>query len=525
MFVFDANVAVAEPAVKGRVLGVDDDAVARFFLEQGLGDAGFSASMVSSVDEAEELLMSHPPGTFECVVTDHQMPGRSGLELMAFLAEFDASVASIMIAGAGEKSLVAETLRSGAIDYLDKPYSQEALESAVSKAVHLTRRRRALAQTEAETAAVGEVQRRLQAGGSASLPGGVRFCHLPMRAAGGDFLNVYRTPQGQLLVLGADVSGHDLKSAFVSAYFQGIVRGMIEKGTAIDEILAFFNRCLLSDWMDRTASEVELPTSLALCAALIEPDDSAALLFGSGSPDPHIIDAQGTVSPGGVGGGPPIGWFPNQRPASRRTALPSRGWIVMWTDGLEEHAGNLQASPWSLAYALLDRNTSAHNHTAIDRATDDILVTAIPLGGTVLADGFPISDDLISGERVSEIDSLQRFWQRSLTLALPSLHADRQTEILLCLREAVINALVHGCAQRPDRFASVRIRHLKRQERLICQIEDPGDGHAFPWREYRERAADELLTEHRGLSLIRAFSTEVRSERNGAHLTLEFQLN
>jgi anti-sigma regulatory factor (Ser/Thr protein kinase) len=126
---------------------------------------------------------------------------------------------------------------------------------------------------------------------------------------------------------------------------------------------------------------------------------------------------------------------------------------------------------------------------------------------------------------VVEIDPLQQRWQRSLQLAIPELPAGRLDEILLCLREACVNALLHGCQRSAALNAEVSLAYEPGAKRLHVSISDPGPGHAFDWERHVERALDELLDEHRGLSLIHGFASSVRSERNGAHLHLTFDLS
>lgn len=521
----DVLSAITPPTMLGRILGVDDDALARFLLAENLRQSGYVAEMAASAAEAQRLLASRPRGHYDCLITDFQMPGQTGLDLLVWLRTFDPSLATIMIAGAGEKDLVAATLRSGASDYLDKPYRREDLQAAVRQAVAATRRNRDLAQTEAEAAALGMAQRRLLGGRTGQLHPRVRSCHHPRRGAGGDFLTVFELPGGELVVLAADVSGHDLKAAYVSAYFQGIVRGMLEKGTPVVEILGFFNRCLLQEWSDRSTSDWEVPTSLAVCAAVFHPAFRSATLFVSGFPDPHLLDTFGLVRPCGVGGGHPMGWFPDSIPQSVEIPLPRDGSLVLWTDGLEEQASNLGVSPWSLAYSLLDSERGPADAKRMSRAPDDVLVAVVATGEGVIADGFPLLVDRYTGDSERDIDHYQERWLRSLRLALHDVAEDRLAEIILTMREGVLNALIHGCRRRREEAASVRVHYCRRDHLVRILIEDPGEGHTFDWRLHEERAGCDLIAGHRGLGLIHRFATHVYSEREGASLILDFALS
>ena len=70
----------------------------------------------------------------------------------------------------------------------------------------------------------------------------------PKSEAGGDFLNHFGIGPHNHFVLLTDVSGHDLKAAFISAYFQGIVRGMLECDASVTKVFEFFNSFLLREW-------------------------------------------------------------------------------------------------------------------------------------------------------------------------------------------------------------------------------------------------------------------------------------
>jgi anti-sigma regulatory factor (Ser/Thr protein kinase) len=199
--------------------------------------------------------------------------------------------------------------------------------------------------------------------------------------------------------------------------------------------------------------------------------------------------------------------------------------MLLWTDGLDDHASDLGVSPYSLAYRLLLAGRTAKADCRLAEAKDDILAVRVGLRPGKPVAFHTLLHDHYRGDQVVEIDSLQLRWKRSLQLAIPELPADRLDEILLCLREACLNALLHGCQRSAALNAEVSLAYEPGAKRLHVSISDPGPGHAFDWERHVERAVDELLDEHRGLSLIHGFASSVRTERNGAHLRLTFDLN
>jgi FixJ family two-component response regulator len=113
---------------------VDDDESVREALKSLLKSAGFKAEAFAS---AEEFLNSgHLPGT-DCLILDVRMPGMSGVELQDFLTASDEGVPIVFISAHADEEARARALESGAIDFLQKPFSDEALLSAIDAAIRL----------------------------------------------------------------------------------------------------------------------------------------------------------------------------------------------------------------------------------------------------------------------------------------------------------------------------------------------------------------------------------------------------
>ena len=113
---------------------VDDDESVREALKSLLKSVGFMAVAFAS---AEEFLNSgHLPGT-DCLILDVRMPGMSGVELQDFLTASDEGVPIVFISAHADEEARARALESGAIDFLQKPFSDEALLSAIDAAIRL----------------------------------------------------------------------------------------------------------------------------------------------------------------------------------------------------------------------------------------------------------------------------------------------------------------------------------------------------------------------------------------------------
>jgi FixJ family two-component response regulator len=114
------------------VFVVDDDASVRRGLERLLRSAGYRAETFAS---AREFLQRGDPEGAGCLVLDVRMPGQSGLELHEVLATAGVALPVIFITGHGDIPMAVRAIQSGAVDFLPKPFDDEALLEAVRQAL------------------------------------------------------------------------------------------------------------------------------------------------------------------------------------------------------------------------------------------------------------------------------------------------------------------------------------------------------------------------------------------------------
>jgi len=107
---------------------VDDDESVREAITSLLKSTGFKAK---SFDSAEKFLCSPLLGETACLILDVRMPGVSGPELQRRLAAENRRIPIIFITAHDDRGLQAEVMRAGAVDFLPKPFSEEALLRAV----------------------------------------------------------------------------------------------------------------------------------------------------------------------------------------------------------------------------------------------------------------------------------------------------------------------------------------------------------------------------------------------------------
>jgi len=111
---------------------VDDDDSLRSALEGLLKSAGLPAVAFAS---AEEFLTSGQQHRTGCLIADIRMPGMSGLELQAKLNAEHCRIPTIFITAHGDEKMRMQALRAGAVEFLSKPFDDEALLESVRAAL------------------------------------------------------------------------------------------------------------------------------------------------------------------------------------------------------------------------------------------------------------------------------------------------------------------------------------------------------------------------------------------------------
>jgi two-component system response regulator FixJ len=111
---------------------IDDDDAVRESLTFLLKTAGLA---VRTYENATAFLRDDPKTKSGCVVTDVRMPDISGLDLLRRLRELHVTLPVIVITGHGDVPLAVEAMKSGALDFLEKPFNDDALLNAVNAAL------------------------------------------------------------------------------------------------------------------------------------------------------------------------------------------------------------------------------------------------------------------------------------------------------------------------------------------------------------------------------------------------------
>ena len=150
---------------------------------------------------------------------------------------------------------------------------------------------------------------------------------------GGDFYDVYRTPDGWGLAVG-DVSGKGEEVAAVTAAARYAIRVLARRCADPGEVLAGTNEIVLADELALDGGFVT-----AAIAHLAWQEDSLRVVLGSsGHPPAVVLRSDGRVLMAS-GGGLPLGLFPDAEPATQELALDDGDILFLYTDGVAQARG------------------------------------------------------------------------------------------------------------------------------------------------------------------------------------------
>lgn len=114
------------------VIVVDDEASIRTAVEQWLSLSGFSVQLFARAEECLAHLPRHFPGV---IISDVRMPGMDGLQLLERLQADDSDLPVILLTGHGDVPMAVEAMRSGAYDFLEKPFTPQHLLGSLRRAL------------------------------------------------------------------------------------------------------------------------------------------------------------------------------------------------------------------------------------------------------------------------------------------------------------------------------------------------------------------------------------------------------
>ena len=121
------------------VFVVDDDAEVRESIRWLIESVGMKAKTFAS---AHEFLDAYDPQQPGCVVLDVRMPEISGLELQKKLLAKGIEIPTIIVSAFGSVAVAVDAMKHGAVDFIEKPFSDQAMLDRIHQAIEKDRRQR-----------------------------------------------------------------------------------------------------------------------------------------------------------------------------------------------------------------------------------------------------------------------------------------------------------------------------------------------------------------------------------------------
>tara|TARA_R110000850_G_scaffold277068_1_gene422097 strand:- start:7422 stop:8750 length:1329 start_codon:yes stop_codon:yes gene_type:complete len=117
---------------KENILIVDDDYDLLEVLQRNLTALNYHSYKAQSVTEAIDILIN---SRIDLLITDLQMPGINGMELVKYVSEHKPHIPILVITGYPSVDGAVDAMRSGAVDYLVKPFTKDELVNAIKKSI------------------------------------------------------------------------------------------------------------------------------------------------------------------------------------------------------------------------------------------------------------------------------------------------------------------------------------------------------------------------------------------------------
>jgi len=117
---------------KGRILVVDDEDIVRTSCSRTLSPEGYEVKLAKNGSEGLKMAREDK---FDLVLTDLKMPDMDGIEVLRIIKEQWPETEVIIVTGYQTVDTAVKAIKLGAYDYIEKPFTPDALISAVTEAL------------------------------------------------------------------------------------------------------------------------------------------------------------------------------------------------------------------------------------------------------------------------------------------------------------------------------------------------------------------------------------------------------
>jgi DNA-binding NtrC family response regulator len=117
---------------RGKILVVDDEGIVRTSCSRALSPEGYEVKLSQNGADAMRMLEEE---SFDLVLTDLKMPDIDGIEVLKMIKERWPQTEVIVITGYQTVDTAVKSIKLGAFDYIEKPFTPDSLIAAVNNAI------------------------------------------------------------------------------------------------------------------------------------------------------------------------------------------------------------------------------------------------------------------------------------------------------------------------------------------------------------------------------------------------------
>ncbi len=338
-----------------KILVADDDEISRLILASALKKLGYE---VVAAENGLKALEAFRKDEFSVLISDWLMPGMDGLALCREVRKVPRENYTyiVLLTALDGRSNYLVAMDAGADDFMTKPFDSDQLKGRIQVAERIIGLQRRVAegarelrekneQMEKDLRMARELQMALLPQLFPIIPGGVlpaesaisfSSFYYPMGEVSGDFFTVNRLSDATVAVFIADVMGHGIRAALITAMVSALVEKFNAEAANPAAMLTKMNRSLVT-----ILKHVESSLFVTAFYLVVDTARSRILFANAAHPEPLLLhrlrgDLESISSKGN--GGPPLGLFDDALYQNCECPIAEDDFIMLFTDGLFEVA-------------------------------------------------------------------------------------------------------------------------------------------------------------------------------------------
>ncbi len=496
-----------------RVLLVEEDRDRAERFSRTLAEWNLIVERVANGTLAWELIHDRRR-RFDMVVSNMFTSDIDGLGLLARIKQEFANVPVFIYAAEADADAFNLATQLGAEGVLTEFEFSSRIPGLMESAVYRAGRKAAPANSASTVSQVRQAQNHLVKLGCTEACEYIDVAHQPLTDAGGDLALCRKFPEtGRCGVLLGDVSGHSVTTSYISAMFLGMLSTLWSRVQDPTDLLKALNR------------ELNKPEYAHhhLCASVLswDPATGHVKLATAGNPGGMVVGEgpDGTrtfreLSGGGMG----LGLIPEDSLfLEEEFRLCPGDWLFLFSDGIQTDAFRtlLEAEEVDLSrHRIRGVGADILNRLTLDRnQTDDMALVALhpPAEETPLRERFTIPATYEGVDMACD-------WAEGLSEGrIPAGHDPYL--LLLAVREALLNAVIHGNRLNPNTFVEIVLE--SRPGELRISVTDAGSGFTLPEEAVSMEKVDPRQTGGRGLAAIQSVTEEFQIQEGTVILVFQ----